>query len=96
MATDMFRQFVYIVIDLHYTQNFILLFGYKNINISTKLLQGKVLSFIINFKICHFPFFCILVCHSLTAFNIDPVTWKTFTNNENTGFGYKVIQKDTR
>ncbi|KAF4107027.1 hypothetical protein G5714_013017 [Onychostoma macrolepis] len=36
------------------------------------------------------------VCHSLTAFNIDPVTWKTFTNNENTGFGYKVIQKDTR
>uniref|UniRef100_A0A673G9C4 Integrin alpha-M-like n=1 Tax=Sinocyclocheilus rhinocerous TaxID=307959 RepID=A0A673G9C4_9TELE len=33
------------------------------------------------------------LCHSLTAFNIDPVTWKTFTNNENTGFGYKVIQK---
>ncbi|XP_026078963.1 integrin alpha-M-like [Carassius auratus] len=33
------------------------------------------------------------VCHSLTAFNIDPVTWKTFTNNEKTGFGYKVIQK---
>uniref|UniRef100_A0A9J7X4H0 Integrin, alpha M (complement component 3 receptor 3 subunit), tandem duplicate 1 n=1 Tax=Cyprinus carpio carpio TaxID=630221 RepID=A0A9J7X4H0_CYPCA len=27
------------------------------------------------------------------AFNIDPVTWKNFTSNENTGFGYKVIQK---
>ncbi|KAI2644243.1 Integrin alpha-M [Labeo rohita] len=27
------------------------------------------------------------------AFNIDPVPWKTFTNNTNTGFGYKVIQK---
>ncbi|KAI2645571.1 Integrin alpha-M [Labeo rohita] len=27
------------------------------------------------------------------AFNIDPETWKTFTNNKNTGFGYKVIQK---
>uniref|UniRef100_A0A8C1CTR7 Integrin, alpha M (complement component 3 receptor 3 subunit), tandem duplicate 1 n=1 Tax=Cyprinus carpio carpio TaxID=630221 RepID=A0A8C1CTR7_CYPCA len=33
------------------------------------------------------------VCHSLMAFNIDPVTWKNFTSNENTGFGYKVIQK---
>ncbi|XP_059387707.1 integrin alpha-X-like [Carassius carassius] len=33
------------------------------------------------------------VCHSLMAFNIDPVTWKTFTSKENTGFGYKVIQK---
>ncbi|KTG47860.1 hypothetical protein cypCar_00023028 [Cyprinus carpio] len=35
----------------------------------------------------------MLVCHSLMAFNIDPVTWKNFTSNENTGFGYKVIQK---
>ncbi|KAK7134267.1 hypothetical protein R3I93_017622 [Phoxinus phoxinus] len=36
--------------------------------------------------------FC--VCQSLMAFNIDPVTWKYFTNNANSGFGYKVIQKD--
>ncbi|XP_077062348.1 integrin alpha-X-like [Siphateles boraxobius] len=35
--------------------------------------------------------FC--VCQSLMAFNIDPVTWKYFTNNANSGFGYKVIQK---
>ncbi|XP_067225484.1 integrin alpha-X-like [Chanodichthys erythropterus] len=35
--------------------------------------------------------FC--VCHSLMAFNIDPVSWKYFTNNANSGFGYKVIQK---
>ncbi|XP_043085924.1 integrin alpha-M-like [Puntigrus tetrazona] len=39
------------------------------------------------------PLCLFYACHSLTAFNIDPVTWKTFTNNENTGFGYKVIQK---
>ncbi|XDV45076.1 hypothetical protein PO909_013241 [Leuciscus waleckii] len=37
---------------------------------------------------------CLLcVCQSLMAFNIDPVTWKYFTNNANSGFGYKVIQK---
>ncbi|KAK9965089.1 hypothetical protein ABG768_004198 [Culter alburnus] len=28
------------------------------------------------------------------AFNIDPVSWKYFTNNANSGFGYKVIQKE--
>ncbi|XP_052426899.1 integrin alpha-X [Carassius gibelio] len=39
------------------------------------------------------PLYLFYVCHSLMAFNIDPVTWKTFTSNENTGFGYKVIQK---
>uniref|UniRef100_A0A8C1ZLS1 Integrin alpha-M-like n=2 Tax=Cyprinus carpio TaxID=7962 RepID=A0A8C1ZLS1_CYPCA len=39
------------------------------------------------------PLCLFYVFHSLTAFNIDPATWKTFTNNENTGFGYKVIQK---
>uniref|UniRef100_A0A672NI54 Integrin alpha-M-like n=1 Tax=Sinocyclocheilus grahami TaxID=75366 RepID=A0A672NI54_SINGR len=50
-------------------------------------------NFKIHLKTCHFTFFYMIVCHSLTAFNIDPVTWKTFTNNENTGFGYKVIQK---
>ncbi|XP_050959108.1 integrin alpha-M-like [Labeo rohita] len=43
-----------------------------------------------NFRL---PLCLFYVCHSTMAFNIDPVTWKTFTNNENTGFGYKVIQK---
>ncbi|XP_073684776.1 integrin alpha-M-like [Garra rufa] len=43
-----------------------------------------------NFRL---PLCLFYVCHSLMAFNIDPVTWKTFTNNANTGFGYKVIQK---
>uniref|UniRef100_A0A671SDQ0 Integrin alpha-M-like n=1 Tax=Sinocyclocheilus anshuiensis TaxID=1608454 RepID=A0A671SDQ0_9TELE len=56
-------------------------------------MSNQVLRFIINLKTCHFTFFYMIVCHSLTAFNIDPVTRKTFTNNENTGFGYKVIQK---
>ncbi|XP_050959106.1 integrin alpha-M-like [Labeo rohita] len=43
-----------------------------------------------NFRL---PLCLFYVCHSVMAFNIDPVTWKTFTNNKNTGFGYKVIQK---
>uniref|UniRef100_A0A672KEJ3 Integrin alpha-X-like n=1 Tax=Sinocyclocheilus grahami TaxID=75366 RepID=A0A672KEJ3_SINGR len=28
-------------------------------------------------------------------FNIDPVTWKYFTRNNDVGFGYRVIQRDT-
>ncbi|XP_048026720.1 LOW QUALITY PROTEIN: integrin alpha-X-like [Megalobrama amblycephala] len=50
--------------------------------------------------------FCIrlyIFCasQSVMAFNIDPVTWKTFTppspsQSQNVAFGYKVIQKDTR
>ncbi|XP_050960519.1 integrin alpha-M [Labeo rohita] len=43
-----------------------------------------------NFRL---PLCLFYVCHSVMAFNIDPVPWKTFTNNTNTGFGYKVIQK---
>ncbi|XP_067225486.1 integrin alpha-X-like isoform X2 [Chanodichthys erythropterus] len=49
--------------------------------------------------------FCIRLCifcasQSVMAFNIDPVTWKTFTapspsQSQNVAFGYKVIQKDT-
>ncbi|KAL1263911.1 hypothetical protein QQF64_004266 [Cirrhinus molitorella] len=39
------------------------------------------------------PLCLFYACHSLMAFNIDPVTWKTFTYNKNIGFGYKVIQK---
>ncbi|XP_048042147.1 integrin alpha-X-like [Megalobrama amblycephala] len=49
--------------------------------------------------------FCIrlyIFCasQSVMAFNIDPVTWKTFTppspsQSQNVAFGYKVIQKDT-
>uniref|UniRef100_A0A673IBJ5 Integrin alpha-X-like n=1 Tax=Sinocyclocheilus rhinocerous TaxID=307959 RepID=A0A673IBJ5_9TELE len=29
------------------------------------------------------------------TFNIDPVTWKYFTRNNDVGFGYRVIQRDT-
>lgn len=89
-------QFMYIVIDLRYKQNFILHFGHKNHNIYKNNFQRKVLSFIIHLKTCNLPFFYMLVCHSLMAFNIDPVTWKTFTSNENTAFGYKVLQKGAR
>ncbi|XP_073684903.1 integrin alpha-X [Garra rufa] len=32
---------------------------------------------------------------SVLAFNIDPVTWKKFTRNNDVGFGYRVIQRDT-
>ncbi|XP_051770706.1 integrin alpha-X-like [Ctenopharyngodon idella] len=47
--------------------------------------------------------FCIRLCifcvsQSVMAFNIEPVTWKTFTassQSQNVAFGYKVIQKDT-
>ncbi|XP_056102017.1 integrin alpha-X-like [Rhinichthys klamathensis goyatoka] len=48
--------------------------------------------------------FCIRLCifcasQSVMAFNIDPVSWKTFTapspsQRQNVAFGYKVIQKD--
>ncbi|KAK9965085.1 hypothetical protein ABG768_004194 [Culter alburnus] len=46
--------------------------------------------------------FCITLCifyacQSVMAFNIDPVTWKTFTapsQSQNVSFGYKMIQKD--
>ncbi|XP_056102016.1 integrin alpha-X-like [Rhinichthys klamathensis goyatoka] len=48
--------------------------------------------------------FCIRLCilcasQSVMAFNIDPVSWKTFTapspsQSQNVAFGYKVIQKD--
>ncbi|KAM9462478.1 integrin alpha-X-like, partial [Clarias gariepinus] len=37
----------------------------------------------------------ITVSQSAVAFNIDPNPWKEFTQNQNTGFGYKVIQKDS-
>ncbi|XP_016113609.1 integrin alpha-X-like [Sinocyclocheilus grahami] len=33
--------------------------------------------------------------HSVLTFNIDPVTWKYFTRNNDVGFGYRVIQRDT-
>uniref|UniRef100_A0A8C1MS43 Integrin, alpha M (complement component 3 receptor 3 subunit) n=1 Tax=Cyprinus carpio TaxID=7962 RepID=A0A8C1MS43_CYPCA len=36
--------------------------------------------------------FC--VSQSVLAFNIDPSSWKTFTEPQNVSFGYKVIQKD--
>ncbi|XP_051522503.1 integrin alpha-X-like isoform X3 [Myxocyprinus asiaticus] len=44
--------------------------------------------------------FCIwlyLFCafQLVLAFNIDPVTWKYFTRNNDVGFGYRVIQRDT-
>ncbi|XP_077062347.1 integrin alpha-X-like [Siphateles boraxobius] len=49
--------------------------------------------------------FCIRLCifcasQSVMAFNIDPVSWKTFTapspsHRQNVAFGYKVIQKNT-
>ncbi|KAL1246635.1 hypothetical protein QQF64_034450, partial [Cirrhinus molitorella] len=44
--------------------------------------------------------FCLslyLFCafQSVLTFNIDPVTWKNFTRNNDVGFGYKVIQRDT-
>ncbi|XP_048027531.1 integrin alpha-M-like [Megalobrama amblycephala] len=45
-----------------------------------------------NFSISYRP-----VSQSVMAFNIDPVTWKTFTApspSQNVAFGYKVIQKD--
>ncbi|XDV45085.1 hypothetical protein PO909_013244 [Leuciscus waleckii] len=32
---------------------------------------------------------------SVLMFNIDPVTWKYFTRNNDVGFGYRVIQRDT-
>uniref|UniRef100_A0A9J8C5Y9 Integrin, alpha M (complement component 3 receptor 3 subunit) n=1 Tax=Cyprinus carpio carpio TaxID=630221 RepID=A0A9J8C5Y9_CYPCA len=35
-----------------------------------------------------------LVSQSVLAFNIDPSSWKTFTEPQNVSFGYKVIQKD--
>ncbi|KAK7134266.1 hypothetical protein R3I93_017621 [Phoxinus phoxinus] len=48
--------------------------------------------------------FCIRLCifcasQSVMAFNIDPVSWKTFTapspsQSQNVAFGYKVIQKN--
>ncbi|XP_051770700.1 integrin alpha-X-like isoform X2 [Ctenopharyngodon idella] len=43
--------------------------------------------------------FCIclyLFCafQSVLTFNIDPVTWKYFTRNNDAGFGYRVIQRD--
>ncbi|XP_056101762.1 integrin alpha-X-like [Rhinichthys klamathensis goyatoka] len=43
--------------------------------------------------------FCIclyLFCafQSVLMFNIDPVTWKYFTRNNDVGFGYRVIQRD--
>ncbi|XP_026133267.1 integrin alpha-X-like [Carassius auratus] len=42
-----------------------------------------------------FIILCIFcVSQSVTAFNIDPSSWKTFTEPKNVSFGYKVIQKD--
>ncbi|MCJ8738257.1 hypothetical protein PDJAM_G00033660 [Pangasius djambal] len=41
-------------------------------------------------------FFLISVPQSVVAFNIDPNPWKEFKQNENTAFGYKVIQKPSR
>ncbi|XP_053367395.1 integrin alpha-M-like [Clarias gariepinus] len=38
--------------------------------------------------------FLISVSQSVVAFNIDPNPWKNFKQNQNTAFGYKVIQKD--
>ncbi|KAL1263910.1 hypothetical protein QQF64_004265, partial [Cirrhinus molitorella] len=44
-----------------------------------------------NFRL---PLCLFYACHSIMAFNIDPVTWKTMnTNKEKIAFGYKVIQK---
>ncbi|XP_042590658.1 integrin alpha-X-like [Cyprinus carpio] len=44
-----------------------------------------------------FCLFLYLFCafHSVLTFNIDPVTWKYFTRNNDVGFGYRVIQTDT-
>jgi len=36
-----------------------------------------------------------LAFQSVLMFNIDPVTWKFFTRNNDVGFGYRVIQRDT-
>ncbi|XP_067285938.1 integrin alpha-X-like [Pseudorasbora parva] len=44
------------------------------------------------FCIC-FYLFCVFP--SVLLFNVDPVTWKYFTRNNDVGFGYRVIQKDT-
>ncbi|KAI4884526.1 hypothetical protein NFI96_020494, partial [Prochilodus magdalenae] len=33
-------------------------------------------------------------CQSVMAFNIESSAWKTFIQNQDTAFGYKVIQKD--
>ncbi|XP_039513663.1 integrin alpha-M-like [Pimephales promelas] len=44
-----------------------------------------------------FCIFLYLFCafQSVLMFNIDPVTWKFFTRNNDVGFGYRVIQRDT-
>ncbi|XP_077080765.1 integrin alpha-X isoform X2 [Siphateles boraxobius] len=44
--------------------------------------------------------FCTCLClfcafQSVLMFNIDHVTWKYFTRNNDVGFGYRVIQRDT-
>ncbi|XP_026133266.1 integrin alpha-X [Carassius auratus] len=45
----------------------------------------------------NFCIFLYLFCefHSVLTFNIDPVSWKYFTRNNDVGFGYRVIQVDT-
>ncbi|KAB5555295.1 hypothetical protein PHYPO_G00032070 [Pangasianodon hypophthalmus] len=45
-----------------------------------------------NFAVC---FFLISVPQSVVTFNIDPNSWKAFTQIENTAFGYKVISQKT-
>ncbi|KAM9462481.1 integrin alpha-M-like [Clarias gariepinus] len=40
--------------------------------------------------------FLISVSELVVAFNIDSNPWKEFTQDQNTAFGYKVIQKDPR
>ncbi|TRY74198.1 hypothetical protein DNTS_004364 [Danionella cerebrum] len=39
-------------------------------------------------------FFCVF--QASMSFNVDPESWRFFTNEANSGFGYKVMQKDTR
>jgi len=34
-----------------------------------------------------------LAFQSVLMFNIDPVTWKFFTRNNDVGFGYRVIER---